>query len=129
MNFPREIAEMMGEFRNEFAAFTGHPVTDEALASSIRAHNRDRQLIRRLFDERSSGSAAFTPRQLQDIVAASMVMDPAEHHALLADAVAAAWEAPRDDRVWVHLSAHLVPRAKTRAARPHRGQRSHRGGR
>ena len=104
---PGKIAEMMGEFRDEFGSFAGRPVTDEALASSIRAHNRDRQLIRRLFDERSSGSAAFTPRQLQDVVAASMVMDPAEHHALLAEAVSAAREAPRDDRVRVHLSAHL----------------------
>ena len=104
---PGKIAEMMGEFRDEFVSFTGHPVTDEALASSIRAHNRDRQLVRGLFDGRSSGSAAFTPRQLQDIVGSSMVMDPAEHQALLSEAVAAAREAPRDDRVRVHLSAHL----------------------
>ena len=104
---PGKIAGMMGEFRDEFVSFTGHPVSDEALASSIRAHNRDRRLIRRLFDKRSSGSSAFTPRQLQDIVGSSMVMDPAEHHALLAEAVAAQREAPRDDRVRVHLSAHL----------------------
>jgi benzoyl-CoA reductase subunit C len=104
---PGKITEMMAEFRAEFASFTGHPVTDEALRSSITAHNRDRQLVRRLFDERSSGNAAFTPGQLQDIVAASMVMDPAEHHALLTEAVAAVRDAPRDGRVRVHLSAHL----------------------
>jgi len=104
---PGKIAEMMAEFRTEFASFTGHPVTDEALRSSITAHNRDRQLVRRLFDERSSGNAAFTPGQLQDIVGSSMVMDPAEHHALLTEAVAAARDAPRDGRVRVHLSAHL----------------------
>jgi len=104
---PGKITEMMGEFRAEFGSFTGHPVTGEALAASIRAHNRDRQLIRGLFDERSSGNAAFTPGQLQDIVGASMIMDPVEHHALLAEAVSAVRDAPRDDRVRVHLSAHL----------------------
>jgi benzoyl-CoA reductase subunit C len=104
---PAKTAEMMAEFRAEFESFTGHPVTDEALRSSIRRHNQDRQLIRRLFDERSSGRAAFTPGQLQDIVAASMVMDPVEHYALLADAITQAREAPRDDRVRVHLSGHL----------------------
>jgi bcr-type benzoyl-CoA reductase subunit C len=104
---PVKITEMMAEFRAEFESFTGHPVTDEALRSSIRRHNQDRQLIRRLFDERSSGRATFTPGQLQDIVGASMVMDPVEHHALLADAITQAREAPRDDRVRVHLSGHL----------------------
>jgi bcr-type benzoyl-CoA reductase subunit C len=104
---PVKITEMMAEFRAEFESFTGHPVTDEALRSSIRRHNQDRQLIRRLFDERSSGRAAFTPGQLQDIVGASMVMDPVEHHALLADAITQARQAPRDDRVRVHLSGHL----------------------
>src|ERR1700684_1497787 len=104
---PVKTAEMMAEFRAEFGSFTGHPVTDEALRSSIRAHNQDRQLIRRLFDERSSGRASFSPGQLQDIVAAAIVMDPVEHYALLADAITQAREAPRDDRVRVHLSGHL----------------------
>jgi bcr-type benzoyl-CoA reductase subunit C len=104
---PVKITEMMAEFRAEFESFTGHPVTDEALRSSIRRHNQDRQLIRRLFDERSSGHATFSPGQLQDIVAASMVMDPVEHYALLADAITQAREAPRDDRIRVHLSGHL----------------------
>jgi bcr-type benzoyl-CoA reductase subunit C len=104
---PVKTAEMMAEFRAEFGSFTGHPVTDEALRSAIRAHNQDRQLIRRLFDERSSGHATFSPGQLQDIVAASMVMDPVEHYALLADAITQAREAPRDDRIRVHLSGHL----------------------
>jgi benzoyl-CoA reductase/2-hydroxyglutaryl-CoA dehydratase subunit BcrC/BadD/HgdB len=36
-----------------------------------------------------------------------MVMDPVEHYELLAGAVRAARTAPRDDRVRVHLSAHL----------------------
>ena len=104
---PAKTAEMMGEFRAEFGSFTGRPVSDEALAASIAAHNRDRQLIRGLFDERSAGNAVFTPGQLQDIVGSGMVMDPVEHYELLAGAVRAARTAPRDDRVRVHLSAHL----------------------
>jgi benzoyl-CoA reductase/2-hydroxyglutaryl-CoA dehydratase subunit BcrC/BadD/HgdB len=104
---PGKTAEMMGEFRAEFGSFTGRPVGDDALAASIAAHNRDRQLIRGLFDERSSGHAAFSPGQLQDIVGSAMVMDPVEHYELLAGVVRAARAAPRDDRVRVHLSAHL----------------------
>jgi benzoyl-CoA reductase/2-hydroxyglutaryl-CoA dehydratase subunit BcrC/BadD/HgdB len=36
-----------------------------------------------------------------------MVMDPGEHHALLAEAVAGQRSSERDDRVRVHLSGHL----------------------
>ncbi|HEY0620042.1 MAG TPA: 2-hydroxyacyl-CoA dehydratase family protein [Kribbella sp.] len=104
---PRRVAEMMAEFRTEFAAFTGHQVDDADLRSSIEAHNRDRRLIRSLFDERSTGGATFTPGQLQDVVTSSMVMDPVEHHALLRDAASASRAVPRDDRVRVHLSGHL----------------------
>ena len=96
---PAKTAEMMGEFRAEFGSFTGRPVSDEALAASIAAHNRDRQLIRGLFDERSAGNAVFTPGQLQDIVGSGMVMDPV--------AGRGACPAPLDDRVRVHLSAPL----------------------
>ena len=44
----------------------------------------DRALLRRIFDDRAAGSSAFSPVELQDLVASAQVMDPVEHHALLA---------------------------------------------
>lgn len=102
-----KIAETMRRIRAEVEAFTGNPVEPEALRASIEAYNRDRRLMRRLLDERSAGNAAFSPVELQDIIASSMVMDPGEHHALLAAVLAEPRAAERDDRVRVHLSGHL----------------------
>jgi benzoyl-CoA reductase subunit C len=103
----KKVAETMRRIQAEIEAFTGNRVEPDALRASIGAYNRDRRLIRGLFDERSAGSAAFSPVELQDIITSSMVMDPAEHHALLTEALAQPRAAERDDRVRVHLSGHL----------------------
>lgn len=104
---PRKIDEMLSTVRSELESFTGAPITDDALRASITAHNRDRQLIRRLLDERTAGNAALTPSRIRDIIVSSMVMDPDDHHALLEHALPSIREASRDDRVRVHLSGHL----------------------
>ncbi|MCE3551190.1 2-hydroxyacyl-CoA dehydratase family protein [Pseudonocardia sp. RS11V-5] len=103
----KKIAEMMGHFRAEFEKLSGAPVEDEALALAIEAYNADRQLLRRVFDERAAGDTTWSPVELQDMVVSAQVMDPVEHHDLLVEALAAAPRGERDDRVRVHLSGHL----------------------
>jgi benzoyl-CoA reductase subunit C len=102
-----KIAEMMGEFRSELERFSGRTIEDHELRASIVAYNKDRQLLRRIFDDRSAGSAVHSPTQLQDYVVSSMVMDPVEHHRLLEAAVSEPASRDRDARVRVHLSGHL----------------------
>jgi bcr-type benzoyl-CoA reductase subunit C len=104
---PERVAAMMVEFRTEVEKLTGRPVTDDALKASIRSGNRDRALLRRIFDERAAGSTAYSPVELQDLVASAQVMDPVEHHELLAAVHAGRRLRERDDRVRVHLSGHL----------------------
>lgn len=102
-----KVAETMRRIQAEIETFTGNPVEPDGLRTAIQAYNRDRRLIRTLLDERSEGNAALGPVELQDIISSSMVMDPGEHHALLAEALAEPRRADRDDRVRVHLSGHL----------------------
>jgi benzoyl-CoA reductase subunit C len=104
---PARIAEMMAQFRTEFAALTAAPITDDALSRAIEAANADRALLRRVFDARATGDARWSPVDLQDLVLSAQVMDPTEHHALLKEALAHAEPADRDDRVRIHLSGHL----------------------
>lgn len=103
----RRVTGMMEEFRDQLDRLDGDPLDDEALSRAIAANNRDRALVRSLFDERREGRSLFSPVQLQDIVVSAMVMDPEEHRALLERAVSEAGATPRDDRVRVHLSGHL----------------------
>jgi len=103
----QKVTEMMATLRTELQRFTATKINDEALRTAIRAHNRDRALLRSAFDARRSGDAALRPAQLQDLVTTSMVMDPDEHYPLLTEALAEARAVVRDDRVRVHLSGHL----------------------
>jgi benzoyl-CoA reductase subunit C len=107
----RRVSGMMAEFCTELERVAGAAPSDESLHDAIVANNRDRSLIRSLFDERTDGESLFGPVQLQDIVGSAMVMEPVEHHALLVAAIAEARAdhavTQRDDRVKVHLSGHL----------------------
>lgn len=88
----------------------GTTITDDALRGSIALYNRNRQLIRELYDLRRAGALALTGRQLQSIVKSSMVMDKAEHTQLLEELVAAARAGahnPLARRVRVFVSGHL----------------------
>ncbi|MEU7815393.1 2-hydroxyacyl-CoA dehydratase family protein [Pseudonocardia sp. NPDC049154] len=104
---PTKIAEMMAQFRSEFEKLSGAPIEDAALAEAIEAYNADRELLRRVFDERAAGDTVWSPVDLQDMVVSAQVMDPVEHRELLAEALADAPRRERDDRVRVHLSGHL----------------------
>lgn len=103
----RKTAEMMGNLRQEVETFVGAAIDDSALQASIRSFNRDRDLMRQIFDARTAGDTSFSPVELQDIVASAQVMDPDEHHDLLAQVVADRTPRTRDGRIRVHLSGHL----------------------
>ena len=102
----RQVTDRMADFRDEFSALTGSPVTDEALADSIRIGNQVRRRLRDMLDARAAGDAALSPVELQDLIVASMVMDPVEYLELL-DALPEPSARDRDSRVRVHLSGHL----------------------
>jgi len=88
----------------------GTTVGQDALRASIALYNRNRGLIRELYQLRRSGQIRLTGRELQDVVKSSMVMDKAEHTALLTELVssvrAGALEPPAG-RAPVYVSGHL----------------------
>ncbi|KRB76117.1 benzoyl-CoA reductase [Nocardioides sp. Root190] len=103
----QKTAQMMSLLRTEVESFAGTTIDDDALRASIASFNRDRDLMRQIFDARAGGDVSYSPVDLQDIVASAQIMDPDEHHALLSDVVAERQFLPRDERIRVHLSGHL----------------------
>lgn len=61
----------------------GVTITEDDLRASIREFNENRQLIRRLYELRRTGAIRLRASHMQYIVKSSMVMDKAEHNALL----------------------------------------------
>lgn len=100
--------------KDELEEFLERPIEDEALRASIRVFNANRTLIRRLYEMRTAGTAALTASQMQHIVKSSMVMDKAEHTALLEELLAVIEAnppaAPRGVRL--HLSGHFCQAPK-----------------
>lgn len=111
----------LGRARETFAGLKagleemiGQPINDAEIRASIRLFNRNRALLRRLYDLRRSGAARISARQMQLAVKSSMVMDKASHNALLEELLAkleaSQDQAPRGVRVY--LSGHFCQAPK-----------------
>lgn len=100
--------------RKELEDLVGHAVGDDDLRASIRLFNKDRQMMRKLYDLRREGRAGLTSRQMQHIVKSSMVMDRAEHCALMEQLLAdvEAHPSSQPEGVRLHLSGHFCQAPK-----------------
>jgi benzoyl-CoA reductase subunit C len=90
-------------------------IDEDKLRASIRAFNENRQLIRELYDLRRAGAVRISSLEMQHVVKSSMVMDKAEHTALLHELVAAVKRGRSGERaggVAVYLSGHLCQAPK-----------------
>lgn len=109
----RAVESLTG-LKGELEEVVGHLVDPEALRASIRLFNHNRQLIRRLYELRKQGRCELTSLQMQHIVKSSMIMDKAEHNALLEPLVkhVESLGARADDHVRLHLSGHFCQAPK-----------------
>jgi bcr-type benzoyl-CoA reductase subunit C len=106
--------ESLAGLKHELEEVVGHPVGDDALHASIRLFNKNRQMIRRLYDLRRQGRTTLTSMQMQHIVKSSMIMDKAQHNALLETLLdEVEQEVPSKRRgVRLHLSGHFCQAPK-----------------
>jgi benzoyl-CoA reductase subunit C len=106
---PPEIRKKVKLLQSELGDFTGTTISTEDLSNSIRAFNRNRQLLRHVYDLRRSGRTQITATQMQVLVKSSMVMDIDEHNAILTELVGTLQQAQdtRPELVRLHLSGHF----------------------
>jgi len=106
---PPEIRKRVLELRARLAEFCGTEISDDDISKSIHAFNHDRQLLRHIYALRRSGRISLTSRQMQALVKSSMVMDIAEHSALLSELVPLleTQSTASSPRVKLHLSGHF----------------------
>jgi benzoyl-CoA reductase/2-hydroxyglutaryl-CoA dehydratase subunit BcrC/BadD/HgdB len=95
--------------RTQLEEFTGATISPEGLAGSIRAYNRNRRLLRDVYELRRSGRTPITATQMQTLVKSSMVMDIDEHNEILTNLVGslAGQRATAPELVKLHLSGHF----------------------
>jgi len=91
-----------------------HSIDDASVRNSIVLFNRNRRLLRELYELRRTGTARVTAHQMQIAVQSSMVMDKATHTALLEDLLAnlRGQEAASQPGTRVYLSGHFCQAPK-----------------
>lgn len=103
-----EIRTQIDLLRAQLEDFCGVTITDAAISNSIRLFNRNRQLLRHLYDLRRAGRIRITAGQMQVLVKSGMVMDIEDHTNLLVEYIAALEkDGAREDLVKLHLSGHF----------------------
>ncbi|WP_037140315.1 2-hydroxyacyl-CoA dehydratase subunit D [Rhodococcoides fascians] len=103
------VDSRIGDLKAEIETVVGNSFSPEDLANSIKVFNKNRQLLRHLYDLRRSGRVRITASEMQLLVKSSMVMDVEEHTAILLgliDALVVHDEAP-ENIVRLHLSGHF----------------------
>jgi bcr-type benzoyl-CoA reductase subunit C len=109
-----QVQGRVAALRGELEEIVGAPIRPESVARSIGLFNENRSLLREFFDGRRSGRLQMPAADLQALVTSSMVMDVAEHSALLRIVLDAADRAGRVDAPpRVHLSGHFCARVPT----------------
>ncbi len=78
-----ELAEELGRVRASLQEFIGQEITDEAIRGSILLYNRNRALLRRLYDLRRQNPGVLPAKEILAIVQSSMLMPKEEHTELL----------------------------------------------
>jgi benzoyl-CoA reductase subunit C len=106
--------ETFADLKSGLEDLVGHPITDSAIHASIALFNRNRALLRELYDLRRAGDARISAHQMQMAVQSSMVMDKAEHTALLEQLLTAlhASALGRRKGTRVYLSGHFCQAPK-----------------
>jgi bcr-type benzoyl-CoA reductase subunit C len=114
---PWSVRDATNAFRGMKATFeelTGRAISDDAMWRSIDVFNRNRSLIREIYDLRRSGASALGAERMLHIVKSSMVMDKAEHNALLESLIPQlrTLTDPHPERVPVFVSGHMCQAPK-----------------
>jgi benzoyl-CoA reductase/2-hydroxyglutaryl-CoA dehydratase subunit BcrC/BadD/HgdB len=104
----RETLGTFTQLWKELEALTEHPVAPDEVSASIRLFNRNRAQMRELYDMRRRGRASISGRDMQLVVKSSMVMDKADHVALMDRLLGEALAHPCNERALpIYLSGHM----------------------
>lgn len=101
--------ESFETLKAELEDFMGAKIEDAALHASIKLFNRNRQMIRERYQMRKAGTVRLSATEMQHIVKSSMIMDKADHNALLDSRLAwvKAHPEPKDTGIRLYLSGHF----------------------
>lgn len=81
------LADKLAETRTAVEEYTGRTITDADLADAIAVYDRNRRLLRELYEFRKEDAPRISGLEAMELVKAGHVADPAEHNELLESAL------------------------------------------
>ncbi len=70
-------------FKDTLEKFVGKPIPDDSLEETIKIYNKNRRLMREIYDTRKSDYPLVSGTQAMEMVLASSLMEKEEHNSLL----------------------------------------------
>jgi len=77
----------IAEFKGALESWMGQAISADSLEGSIEVYNTNRLLLRQVYEMRRSETVPLSGAEAMEMVLSSMLMDKAEHNALLGDAL------------------------------------------
>ncbi|MBM4763782.1 2-hydroxyacyl-CoA dehydratase family protein [Bacillus sp. B15-48] len=111
-----DIVTGLQELKRDIQRFTGNEISDESISKSIRIYNKNRSLIRKIYDLKSENPGLLTSSEMLSIIKSSMVMPKEEHNEILETLVAklaAEKNSTRHDGVRVFISGSFCGAPKS----------------
>ncbi|MFF2445666.1 2-hydroxyacyl-CoA dehydratase subunit D [Neobacillus sp. NPDC058068] len=78
-----DIVQGLKELKRDTERFTGREISAESIRESIRIYNKNRSLIRELYELRTANPGILSSSEMMSIIKSSMVMPKEEHNAIL----------------------------------------------
>jgi benzoyl-CoA reductase subunit C len=97
------LRDELYRFKTSLEKFVEHEITDEALWQSIEVYNRNRRLLRQLYDLRRKNPGLLKAREVLAMVFSSMLMPKEEHSQLLSECLSQMQDTTPSDRSGVRL--------------------------
>jgi benzoyl-CoA reductase/2-hydroxyglutaryl-CoA dehydratase subunit BcrC/BadD/HgdB len=106
---PPQVREEIALLQGRLGALCGTHITDDAVRRSVTLFNRDRALLRSVYELRRTGQLALRAAEMQVLVKSAMIMDIEEHAQAMAELIEASAieRRPAADGVRLHFSGHF----------------------
>lgn len=77
------VQNELADLRSQLEEFSGYPIDDESIRRAISTYNRNRALLRQLYDLRLAKPGLLSAKDMASVITAGTLMPKEEHSALL----------------------------------------------
>lgn len=97
------FAKELGRVKKGLEKFTGKEISGDSLGNAIKVCNRNRELLRKVYDLRKSKSPPISGVEAYNVVMSSFVLDKEEHNGLLEQLLAELSQRPQRPKADIRL--------------------------